>query len=110
MADLGYFAATWAVAGGRGDPLVRLGCVTAGPGFPDRSELVRRYALASGRSVDNLVWFEVLALWKSAIFLEGSYARLLAGTTNDPFFASLETGVPELAERAWERACGHRDC
>jgi aminoglycoside phosphotransferase (APT) family kinase protein len=105
MADVGYLSATWAVAGESGDPLVRLGMVTGGPGFPDRAELVQRYALASGRSVDNLAWYEVLALWKSAVFLEGSYARLLGGTTDDPFFASLEAGVPELAERAWELAC-----
>ena len=40
----------------------------------------------------------------SAIFLEGSYKRRLAGTTDDSFFDRLEHGVPELAERAWETA------
>jgi aminoglycoside phosphotransferase (APT) family kinase protein len=108
LADVGYLSATWAVAGEHGDPLVRLGVVTAQPGFPDRAGLVERYAAATGRSVDNLVWYEALALWKSAVFLEGSYARLLSGTTDDPFFASLEAGVPELAERAWELACSPR--
>jgi hypothetical protein len=29
---------------------------------------------------------------------------MLSGTTDDPFFAELATGVPELAERAWELA------
>lgn len=32
--------------------------------------------------------------------LEGSYARHLAGMTDDPFFAELEGGVPALASRA----------
>jgi aminoglycoside phosphotransferase (APT) family kinase protein len=105
LADLGYMTATWAVAGEQGDPLVRLGHVTSQPGFATRDELVHNYALASGRSVDGLGWYEVFALWKSAVFLEGSYARLLSGTTGDPFFASLEAGVPELADRAWELAC-----
>jgi aminoglycoside phosphotransferase (APT) family kinase protein len=106
LADVGYLSATWAVHGEAGDPLVRLGAVTAGPGFPGRESIVERYAVASGRSVENLVWYEALALWKSAIFLEGSYARLLSGTTEDPFFAELRDGVPELAERAWELASG----
>ena len=47
-----------------------------------------------------------LALWKSAVFLEGSYKRRLAGTTDDPFFDLLEDGVPEIAERAWRIAQG----
>jgi aminoglycoside phosphotransferase (APT) family kinase protein len=51
-------------------------------------------------------WYQALALWKAAIFLEGSYRRLLAGTTDDPFFALLDVGVPKLAERAWDVARG----
>jgi aminoglycoside phosphotransferase (APT) family kinase protein len=104
LADVGYLSATYAVAGDLGDPLVRLGAVTAGPGFPRRDEVVERYVAASGRDVGHLPWYEALALWKSAIFLEGSYGRLLSGTTDDPFFAELATGVPELAERAWQLA------
>ena len=34
------------------------------------------------------------------MFLEGSYTRRLAGTTDDPFFDRLKEGVPELAARA----------
>jgi len=59
----------------------------------------------SGRSMRDVRWYMTLALWKSAIFLEGSYKRRLAGTTEDAFFDKLEHGVPELAERAWETAC-----
>ena len=51
-------------------------------------------------------WYQTLALWKSAVFLEGSYKRLLAGTTDDPFFKLLDEGVPEIARRAWEIAHG----
>ena len=101
LADLGYLSATYAVPGEVGDPLVRLGAVTAAPGFPSRAQVVERYAAISGRDVAGLAWYEVMTLWKSAIFLEGSYGRLLGGTASDPFFSQLETGVPELAERAW---------
>lgn len=106
LADVGYLSATWAMPGEDGDPIVRLGAVTTRPNFPSRGEVVERYAEITGRDISGLAWFEVLALWKSAVFLEGSYARLLSGTTDDPFFASLKTGVPELAERAWSLAQG----
>ena len=43
---------------------------------------------------------------KSAVFLEGSYKRRLAGTTEDEFFDRLRTGVPDVAERAWAIATG----
>jgi aminoglycoside phosphotransferase (APT) family kinase protein len=101
LADVGYLSATYAVPGEARDPLVRLGAATAAPGFPSREEVVERYAAVSGRDMAGLAWYEVMTLWKSAIFLEGSYARLLAGTASDPFFHELEGGVPELAERAW---------
>jgi len=104
LSDVGYLTATYAVEGDHRDPLVRLGPVTAQPGFPDRDGVIERYARASGRDVGDLLWYEALALWKAAIFLEGSYGRLLNGTSDDPFFAQLEAGVPELAARAWELA------
>lgn len=104
LADVGYLSATYAKPPDGSDPLIRLGAVTAQAGFPDRDEVVQRYAAASGRDVGNLAWYEALALWKSAVFLEGSYARMLSGTTDDPFFAELADGVPELAERAWRIA------
>ena len=56
--------------------------------------------------MSSLRWYTTLALWKSAIFLEGSYKRRLAGTTEDAFFDMLEEGVPEIAERAWAIAQG----
>jgi hypothetical protein len=42
-------------------------------------------------------------MWKAAIFLVASYGRHLAGQTSDPYFASLERGVPQIAAIAWER-------
>jgi aminoglycoside phosphotransferase (APT) family kinase protein len=100
LADVGYLAATWAEAGDPEGVVGSLGAVTRGPGFATRDQLVSRYEARSGRSMSNLRWYTALALWKSAIFLEGSYKRRLAGTTEDAFFDRLEHGVPELAGRA----------
>ena len=100
LADVGYMVATWAQAGDPESAILVLGAVTRRPGFPTRDELVARYEERSGRPMRDIRWYTTLALWKSAVFLEGSYKRRLAGTTEDPFFDRLKDGVPELAERA----------
>jgi aminoglycoside phosphotransferase (APT) family kinase protein len=70
------------------------------PGFPSRAELAEAYAAQTARSLENLGWYQALALWKSAIFLEGSHRRFLAGDSDDPYFAHLDEGVPALARAA----------
>jgi len=100
LADVGYLVATYAQPGDPENTIFSLGSVTRSPGFPTREQLIERYEAASGRSVSDVRWYTTLALWKSAVFLEGSYKRRLAGTTEDAFFDLLEQGVPEIAERA----------
>ncbi|MFL5902628.1 MAG: phosphotransferase family protein [Solirubrobacteraceae bacterium] len=106
LADVGYLVATWAQADDPEDALFGLSAVTRRPGFPTREQLIARYEQRSGRSMSDVRWYMTLALWKSAVFLEGSYKRRLAGTTEDAFFDRLETGVPAIAERAWAIATG----
>jgi aminoglycoside phosphotransferase (APT) family kinase protein len=100
LADVGYLLAMWAEPDDRHGVLLELGAATAEPGFPTRDELAALYARRTGRDVSQLAWYEALAAWKTAVLLEGSYQRMLSGTTSDPFFARLEAGVPELADRA----------
>ena len=103
IADLGWMISFWREPGDISDDLFRdTSRVTELPGFRNRGELIERYAKATGRDVSKLDWYTVLAIWKLAILLEGSYARHLAGMTDDPFFAQLELGVPALADRALE--------
>ena len=101
LADLGYLLSFWQEPG---DPGLTLGDaawrVTAQPGFPTRAQLVARYAARTGRQLEHVAFYVALAIWKLAILLEGSYRRHLAGTTDDPFFATLDQGVPALARRA----------
>jgi aminoglycoside phosphotransferase (APT) family kinase protein len=104
LADVGYLLATWAQEGDPESTIASLTTVTRRPGFPTRDDLVARYEERSGRSMRDLRWYTTLALWKSAIFLEGSYKRRLAGTTEDAFFDRLKEGVPEIAERARKTA------
>ena len=50
----------------------------------------------------DIRFYTALAIWKLGILLEGSYARHLMGTTDDPFFALLKEGVPAIGARALE--------
>ncbi len=109
LADLGWLLFFWGEADDPEDiDLEGLGPIR-GPGFPSRAELMARYRERTGRDTGDPTWYVVLANWKLAILLEGSYARYLAGVTDDPFFAQLEEGVPALARRAlglMERGAG----
>ena len=78
--------------------------VTREPGFPDWTWMAGRYSQLTGRSVANLCWYRVLAIWKAAIFLEQSYKRFLLGNEHDAWFAEMGEGVPELADQAWQTA------
>ena len=101
LADLGYLLSFWTEAGDPEDGLADgLGRVSALPGFPTRAELAARYAERTGRRMEAMSFYVALAIWKLAILLEGSYKRHLAGSTDDPFFATLDDGVPALARRA----------
>lgn len=107
LADLGWMISFWREPGDdAGEVFKETSRVTELPGFSSRGDLIELYSSRTGRSADKLDWYVVLAIWKLAILLEGSYARHLAGMTDDPFFAKMEQGVPELAGRALEVAGG----
>ena len=70
-------------------------------GMPTRSQLLDRYAETSGRQVDDIDYYVVLARWKLAIVLEQGFQR--AG--DDPkladfgdFVLDLMAGAADLAE------------
>ncbi|MCA1710338.1 MAG: phosphotransferase family protein [Actinobacteria bacterium] len=104
LADLGYLLSFW-VGMGESVPFLGEAAVTAQPGWPTRDEMAEHYAELTGRRMTDLRFYVTLAVWKLAVLLEASYHRHLAGTTDDPFFAMLETGVPALLARAREN-CG----
>lgn len=109
LADLGFLLAFWPdspEAAGVFSELV--GEVTLAEGFLDRAGIVDTYAELSGRklTLDDLRWYHVLALWKMTLLLEASYTRHLAGTTDDPFFACLDTANPRLLAAALKLARG----
>ena len=100
LADLGYLAASWTAPGEPDTPMHELSGATREPGWPSREELVEAYGERTGHPVSELDWYRVLALWKSAIFLEQSYKRYLSGAEEDPWFEHMAEGVPALVEEA----------
>jgi aminoglycoside phosphotransferase (APT) family kinase protein len=70
-------------------------------GMPSRSELLARYAEVSGRQVDDIDYYMVLAKWKLAVVLEQGYQR--AGDDEKllafgPIVLELMREAAELAE------------
>ena len=105
LADLGYFTVTWAQAGDPEDTsFSSLSAATRRAGFMTRAELIARYEQRSGRSMSALGWYQALALWKAAVFMEGNYKRFSVGASDDPYLALFDEGVPALAEKAREVA------
>jgi aminoglycoside phosphotransferase (APT) family kinase protein len=103
LADVGWMLSFWREPGDGVDMLhSALVGVFALPGWATRADLIDRYENASGRSMTDIRFYTALAIWKLGILLEGSYARHLEGTTDDPFFELLKEGVPAIGARALE--------
>jgi len=70
-------------------------------GMPSRSELLAHYASVSGRQVDDIDYYVILAKWKLAVVLEQGFQR--AGNDEKlqvfgPIVLDLMQGAAELAE------------
>jgi aminoglycoside phosphotransferase (APT) family kinase protein len=105
LADVGYLTVTWVEPDDPQDTMfANLNAVTRAGGFLTREEMIARYEERSGRSMSALNWYQALALWKAAVFMEGNYKRFQAGSTDDEYLALFDRGVPMLAEKAREIA------
>ena len=102
-----------------GDPLLDLAWVVMGwpdegedrgsnyvdyNGMPNRADLLERYATVSGRDVDEIDYYVILARFKMAIVLEGGYARYVKGGADNPKMASFGDVVLQMADKAAELA------
>jgi aminoglycoside phosphotransferase (APT) family kinase protein len=102
-----------------GDPLLDLGWVMNGwtdpdqdrtkgyvdsTGMPSRAQVLDHYATVSGRSVDEIDYYVILARFKLAIVLEAGYARVVAGEADNPSMAAYEHVVLDTMRAAAELA------
>ena len=95
---------TWVQADDSDNTFGRLSAATRREGFMTRDELIGRYEEHSGRPMAFVSWYQALALWKAAVFMEGNFKRFSMGSTDDAYLAGFDRGVPALAERAREIA------
>jgi aminoglycoside phosphotransferase (APT) family kinase protein len=102
LVDVGTLLAYWAQPG---DPTYKVfGTSAVAIGDVMSKDLVReRYASRSGLDLDQVGFYESLALFRIAVIIEQIYARYLAGQTTDPRFAAFESLAPLLANAALER-------
>ncbi|MBX3024500.1 phosphotransferase family protein [bacterium] len=73
-------------------------------GMPSREELLERYARVSGRPVDEIDYYVILARFKMAVVLEGGYARYVQGGADNPKMRMFGDVVLDMARKAGELA------
>lgn len=100
LIDLGWILATWC-----SQREVDIGVLKVEPfdGFPTAAELIDRYASQSDRDLSSIDWYVVLACFKLAIILEGTFARAQAGLDPMATGLRLHTAAVRLCERALKR-------
>jgi len=104
LLDLGHLLARWTEPGE--EPA--LGPPAGGVhSYPSRKQMAARYAERTGRDVQAIAYYEVLALFKLGVILEGSYARARAAGVADTQNRMTDT-VPSLFRTAGEFARGIR--
>ncbi len=99
LMDLGTSLGYWIEAG---DPPALLGLLnlTALPGVYDRAQVVARYEQASGRAVENPLFYYVYGVFKIAVIVQQIYVRYRKGLTQDQRFAPLIHVVRACGETA----------
>ena len=74
--------------------------ITMKPGMFRRAEVAARYFERSGRRTDQLVFYYVYGLFKTAVVLQQIYYRYAKGLTKDARFATFIVVVRALADAA----------
>lgn len=81
LADVGYLLATW----GQADDAVRTQhyAPSTAPGFPTREELAARYAMGSGRDLDEIEYYMTFSWWRLCCILTGVLTRMMSGARGE---------------------------
>ena len=104
LSDLGALLAYWTEASDPPFYKGLLGMPAAKYGFLTRAELVQRYAERSGRSVGNIKFYHVLALYRVVVIIAQIYIRYHRGQTRDERFAAFGQIIPVIAQSAYDLA------
>jgi aminoglycoside phosphotransferase (APT) family kinase protein len=86
LADLGYLLTSYPAPGEPLVPTSAMGTAVLEPGYPERAELLDRYADGTGADVSGVNWYAALAMFKLAALYEYSRRRFEDGV-GDPYYA-----------------------
>lgn len=95
LLDLGHLLATWPQRDA-------VGLSVLADGLPSHDEVIARYAAHTTRSLDNLLWYRVLACYRLGLILEGTHARACAGLAPKAIGDQLHAHTVSLLEQALE--------
>jgi aminoglycoside phosphotransferase (APT) family kinase protein len=100
LADLGYLLTSYPEPGEPLVPTSAMGTAVLEPGYPERAELLGRYADRTGADVSGVNWYAALAMYKLAALYEYSRRRFEDGV-GDPYYADpkLVTAFLDAGER-----------
>lgn len=102
LMDLGTSLGYWTTASDPDFMKQGLKSPTIMKGNPSRTDIVQQYALKSGRSIDNLVFYYAYGLFKIAVIAQQIYYRFKHGHTKDPKFAYLNKASELCCNTAWQ--------
>ena len=102
LVDLGTLLGYWSQQSDTGPRAATGTPVSQCPGFLTRAELTERYQARTGFDVSALSFYEIFALFKTAVVVEQIYVRWVRGQTRDARFEALGALTPVLAAAAEE--------
>jgi aminoglycoside phosphotransferase (APT) family kinase protein len=102
LMDLGTSLGYWTTANDPEFMKQGLPSPTVMKGNPSRMEIVQKYALKSGRNIDNLTFYYAYGLFKIAVIAQQIYYRYKHGYTSDPKFANLNKASALCCNNAWQ--------
>lgn len=106
--DLGLVLMLWGDKRSATPPaFAHLQAISRRPGVIDRRGLARRWASATGRSLEHLDYYMAFAFWRLAAIVEGAYCLYVQGKVDSQYARDLEHNVPALLAEAAQAAKGN---
>ncbi len=102
LADLGTLLGYWTEPSDSESRKAFAVMPTHQPGFLTRAQVVERYTGRSGIDVTHIRWYEIFAIWKTAVVIQQIYVRWHRGQTRDERFKTYGTRAVSLIESARE--------
>ncbi|MCZ6552733.1 MAG: phosphotransferase family protein [SAR324 cluster bacterium] len=104
LADLGTLLGYWAERGDSGARQAFAPMPTQQDGFYTRAEVVERYGRKTGLDMSDAEFYEIFALYKTAVVIQQLFVRYHRGLTQDTRFQGYDRKGADLIQVAWAMA------